>query len=257
MPQPFPLTGRVALVTGVSRARGIGTAIARRLLDDGASVLATGWAEHDAAMPWGAEEAGLDAEGAARERLAYEAADLADPETPNALVDAAVRRFGRIDVIVANHARSASQSLAALTADEIDRCFAVNTRASALLAKHLAERRAPGPGGRLVLFTSGQGLGPMAGELPYAISKGAIEAMTASLADALAERGVTVNCVNPGPTDTGWASGALHAAIASRFPARRWGTPADVARLVAWLASDESEWVTGQVIHSEGGFRRA
>lgn len=257
MSQPLPLASRVALVTGVSRARGIGTAIVRRLLDDGACVLATGWSAHDAAMPWGAEDSGLVLDGAARERLAYEPADLEDPETPYALVDAAVRRFGRIDVVVANHARSAAQSLAELSAAELDRCFAVNARASALLAKHLAEVRAPGPGGRLVLFTSGQGLAPMPGELPYAISKGAIQAMTASLADALAERGVTVNCVNPGPVDTGWASGALHAEIAQRFPAKRWGTPADVARLVAWLASDESEWVTGQVIHSEGGFRRA
>jgi 3-oxoacyl-[acyl-carrier protein] reductase len=96
----------------------------------------------------------------------------------------------------------------------------------------------------------------MPGELPYAISKGAIEAITPSLADALVERGIMVNCVNPGPTDTGWATGALHAEIAARFPGRRWGRPEDTARLVAWLASDEAAWITGQVIHSEGGFRR-
>jgi 3-oxoacyl-[acyl-carrier protein] reductase len=97
----------------------------------------------------------------------------------------------------------------------------------------------------------------MSDELPYAISKGAIQAMTASLADALVERGITVNCVNPGPVDTGWASGDLHASIARRFPAQRWGRPEDTARLVAWLVSDEAAWITGQVIHSEGGFRRA
>jgi 3-oxoacyl-[acyl-carrier protein] reductase len=254
MAQHAPLAGRAALVTGVSRARGIGVAIVRRLLADGAAVLATGWPAHDAEMPWGAEAHGLAADPA---RLAYEPADLADPETPEALVAAAQRRFGRIDIVIANHARSAAQPIDALTAEELDRCFAVNTRASALLAKHLAAARAPGPGGRLVLFTSGQGRGPMPGELPYAISKGAIEAMTPSLADALADRGITVNCVNPGPVDTGWATGALHAEIARRFPAQRWGTPEDVARLVAWLASDEAGWITGQLIHSEGGFRRA
>jgi 3-oxoacyl-[acyl-carrier protein] reductase len=247
-----PLAGRVALVTGVSRARGVGVAIVRRLLDDGASVLATGWPPHDAAMPWGEEPSGLTV----GPRLTFERADLEDPETPGALVDAAVRRFGALDVVVANHARSAAQSLEALTADELDRCFAVNARASALLAKHLAAARAPGPGGRLILFTSGQSRGPMPGELPYAISKGAIEAMTPSLADALADRGITVNCVNPGPVDTGWATGAVHAEVARRFPSGRWGTPEDVARVVAWLASDEAAWITGQVIHSEGGFRR-
>lgn len=251
------LGGRIALVTGVSRPAGIGAAIVERLLADGAKVLATGFERYDAEMPWGAAGDGASAlHDFSSERLAYATEDLEDPAAPRRLVAAAVERFGRIDIVVANHARSASQSLAELTAAELDRCWAVNARASALLAQALAELRAPGPGGRLVLFTSGQHRAPMAGELPYAISKGAIHQMTASLADALAERGVTVNCVNPGPTDTGWATGELHAAIARRFPSQRWGQPADAARLVAWLVSDEAAWITGQVIDSEGGFRR-
>jgi 3-oxoacyl-[acyl-carrier protein] reductase len=250
---PLPLDGRVALVTGVSRRVGIGAAIATRLLADGASVLATGWSPHDAEMPWGADA--YDAPASPRFRAVE--ADLEDPATPRRLVDGAIERFGRIDVVVANHARSASQSLAEVTPAELDRCWAINARASVLLAQALGASRPPGAGGRLVLFTSGQHRGPMAGELPYAISKGAIHQMTASLADALADRGVTVNCVNPGPVDTGWARGALHGEIAARFPAGRWARPEDVARLVAWLASDESAWITGQVIDSEGGFRRA
>lgn len=254
-----PLAGRVALVTGVSRRAGIGAAIAERLLGDGAAVLACGWPAHDAEMPWGADgggEAALLAALGGGDALAYRLADLEDPAAPRRLVEAAIARFGRIDVVVANHARSSVQSLLEVTALELDRCWAVNARASVLLARALAELREPAPGGRLVLFTSAQHIGPMAGELPYAISKGAIHQMTASLADALVERGVTVNCVNPGPVDTGYATAAAHAAIARRFPARRWGQPADVARLVAWLASDESAWITGQVIDSEGGFRR-
>jgi 3-oxoacyl-[acyl-carrier protein] reductase len=96
----------------------------------------------------------------------------------------------------------------------------------------------------------------MPDELPYALSKGAVQSIVASLADALAERGVTVNGLNPGPVDTGWAAGPRHDPIARRFPAGRWGTPEDAARVVAWLASDEAAWVTGQTIHAEGGFRR-
>ncbi len=256
MPSSLPLEGRVAIVTGVSRARGIGAALVRRLLDDGARVLATGWAAHDAEMPWGEDRAGGAALFAGDERVAWRADDLEQPDAPRQIAAAARARFGRVDILVANHARSSTQSLAEVTALELDRCFAINARATLLLAQAVAELRAPGPGGRIILFTSGQHLGPMASELPYAISKGAVHQMTASLADALAERGFTVNCVNPGPVDTGWATGELHARIARRFPSGRWGRPEDAARLVAWLASDAAEWITGQVINSEGGVRR-
>jgi 3-oxoacyl-[acyl-carrier protein] reductase len=96
----------------------------------------------------------------------------------------------------------------------------------------------------------------MARELPYAISKGALHQMTRSLADALIDAGIVANCINPGPVDTGWADPELNAAVAARFPAGRWGTPADVANLVAFLCRDEGAWIVGQVLDSEGGFRR-
>jgi 3-oxoacyl-[acyl-carrier protein] reductase len=111
-------------------------------------------------------------------------------------------------------------------------------------------------GGRVVLVTSGQQLGPMPDELAYATSKGALVAITPTLADTLADRGITVSTVNPGPTDTGYADEAVRERVATRFPGGRWGAPDDVARLVAWLCTDEAAWVTGQVINSEGGFRR-
>jgi 3-oxoacyl-[acyl-carrier protein] reductase len=241
------LSGRIALVTGVSRRRGIGAAIGERLATDGASVFAAGWEFHDAEMPWGADSVDLP----------FESVDLGDPDAPAQLVDAAIERFGALDIVVANHARSSQEPLAEVTADELDRCWAVNARASVLLTQAFAGRHDDRrPGGRVVLFTSGQHLAPMGGELAYAISKGAIHQMTLSLADQLAHRGITVNCVNPGPVDTGWATGETHAAVAARFPSGRWGTPDDVARLVAWLVSDEAGWITGQVVDSEGGFRR-
>jgi 3-oxoacyl-[acyl-carrier protein] reductase len=255
------LDGRVALVTGVSRRTGIGFGIARRLVRDGASVFVSGWEPHDAEMPWGAEPGGLDAAVAELDpgegRLAAAPADLEPPDGPRRLVDAAVARFGILDIVVANHARSSGQDLAALTAAELDRCWAVNARATLLLVQALAALDRHGrPGGRAVLFTSGQHLAPMAGELPYSVSKGAIHQMTLSLADATAARGITVNCVNPGPVDTGWATGATHDAIAARFPGGRWGSPDDVANLVGWLVSDDAAWITGQILNSEGGFRR-
>jgi 3-oxoacyl-[acyl-carrier protein] reductase len=253
--------GRIALVTGVSRRIGIGAAITKRLLAEGARVLATGFTPHDVEMPWGADPGGSDALleelGGTPETLHYvEGPDFEDPATPERMLRATIERFGGIDIVVANHARSSHETLAEVSVEELDRCWAINARASALLARGLLELREPAPGGRLVLFTSGQHIGPMAGEIAYAISKGAIHQMTASLADALIDRGVTVNCINPGPVDTGYALGRSHRVIAEMFPAKRWGTTDEVASLVAFLCSDDGAWITGQVIVSEGGFRR-
>jgi 3-oxoacyl-[acyl-carrier protein] reductase len=114
-----------------------------------------------------------------------------------------------------------------------------------------------GSGGRVVNFSSGQHLGPMPDELAYAGSKGAIIAFSTSIAPSLARRGITINVVNPGPTDTGWMTPDLRDAIADQIPMGRVGMPDDAARLVGWLASDEAQWITGQVINSEGGMIRS
>lgn len=255
-----PLVGRVALVTGVSRRGGIGFAIAQRLLADGASVFLHSWAPHDAEHPWGADPDGVDAliaDLGPADRVDHRSADFRDPDAPAAVVRAAIERFGALDVVVANHARSSHFPLETVTASELDATWAVNTRASLLLVQaHAAAHDDTRPGGRVVLFTSGQHLAPMAGELPYAVSKGAIHQMTRSLADHLADRRITVNCLNPGPTDTGWAEPILTADVRRMMPAGRWGTPTDAANLVAFLVSDDGGWITGQVIDSEGGFRR-
>ena len=94
----------------------------------------------------------------------------------------------------------------------------------------------------------------MPGELAYAATKGAVAAFTRSLAVELGSKDITVNAVNPGPTDTGWMDEDLKRELTLRFPLGRLGLPEDAARLVAWLATDEAGWITGQVIDSEGGF---
>jgi 3-oxoacyl-[acyl-carrier protein] reductase len=257
-----PLAGRVALVTGVSRRIGIGMAVARRLADLGADLFLTSWTQHDREQPWGPDPGGTDAVladlGAAGRgtRIEHLEADLLDPEAPHRVLAAAGEVFGRVDVLVCNHARSSDGGLEQVTAAELDACFAVNTRAVLLLVQAFAAQHDGRPGGRVVLFTSGQQLGPMQGELAYATSKAALAGITLSLADALADRGITVNTVNPGPTDTGYADPPIHERVARRFPSGRWGTPDDAARLVAWLCTDDGAWITGQLINSEGGFRR-
>jgi 3-oxoacyl-[acyl-carrier protein] reductase len=244
------LEGRVVLVTGVSRPSGIGIALARRMSALGAVVHASGWSAHDAEMPWGATDLG-------EVPFEVEECDLEDPEAPPALVDRVVDRHGALDVVLAVHARSSSSGLADLTADELDRCWAANVRSTVLLAQRFAEVHDPNrPGGRMVWFTSGQHHAPMPDELPYAVTKGALHQLTASLADALIHRGIVASCINPGPVDTGWATGDLHAEIAARFPSGRWTTPEEVADLVEHLVSDQGERLGGQVIDLEAGFRR-
>jgi 3-oxoacyl-[acyl-carrier protein] reductase len=241
------LTTRRALVTGVSRSGGIGAAIARRLAADGFELVLSGWAAHDAEQPWG-EDAGAGERLADALGAAHLPIDLEDPDAPQRLLAHA----GPIDVLVANHARSSSQSLGELTAEELDRSFAVNARATLLLVKGFAEQL--DGAGRVVLFSSGQYHGAMPGELPYIASKAVLQQLTASLAIELAPRGVTVNCVDPGPNDTGYATGERYRAVEAAMPAGRWGEPSDVARLVSWLCSDEADWVTGQTIASDGGW---
>ena len=125
--------------------------------------------------------------------------DLARPDTPAALLDAARAAFGHVDILVCNHASSGPDGpLADVTAEMLDAHWAVNTRASLLLAQAFARHHDGRPGGRIVFMTSGQNLGPMP-EIAYASSKGALAAITLSIADELADRGITVNCVNPGP----------------------------------------------------------
>lgn len=243
----------VALITGVSRRIGIGMAVARRLAAAGSDLFLHSWAPADAEQPWGADPGGPDAVRAelAGVRVAQLAADLADPDAPARLFDAATSTLGPVDVLVANHARSSAFALEELTAAELDLTFAVNTRATLLLVKEFAAR-CPGPG-RVVLMTSGQHRGPMPGALPYIASKGALHQLTLSLAAHLAPRGITVNTVDPGATDTGYADAESRAAVLARAPMGRWGEPDDAARLIAWLVGDAGRWVTGQVLTSNGG----
>jgi len=143
-----------------------------------------------------------------------------------------------------------------LTAAELDATLAVNVRATLLLVQAFAAQHDDArPGGRAVLLTSGQHKDPMPREIPYAASKGALHQIIRTLAAVLAPRGILVNGVNPGPTDTGWATPELTAEVARLMPLGRWGAPEDAARLIGWLCTDEAAWVVGQVIDSDGGFR--
>ncbi len=227
---------RVALVTGVSRPQGIGHAIAHRLHAQHVDL----FLHHYETYSGFPDVPHLDL-------------DLTKPTAPQELVDAVISAYGRLDVLVCNHALDGHDGpLSTMTAATLDTHWAVNTRSSILLTKAFADVATAG--GRVIYLTSGQDNGPMVNEIAYAASKGALASIVRSLSAALAAREITVNAVNPGPTDTGWASGELYEAVRAQSPTGRWGTPDDAARLIAWLAGEDASWVTGQVITSEGGF---
>jgi len=144
-------------------------------------------------------------------------------------------------------------TLEELTAEDIDLHYQVNVRGSLLLVKAFAAQHDGRSGGRVVLLTSDQHRNPMPGEVAYIASKGALHQRTLSLSAHLAAGGITVNTVNPGATDTGYATPDLYKAVLRSEPQGRWGQPEDAARLIAWLCTDDARWITGQVINSTGG----
>jgi 3-oxoacyl-[acyl-carrier protein] reductase len=260
-PATGDLRGRVALVTGVGRRRGIGSAVCLALASRGADVVLSYWRAYDREMSWGSDEdapeallgelraAGVRAEGVEM--------DLSLPDSARLLLDVAEERLGRPSILVNTAAYSTRDGFEVLDAEALDIHYAVNVRAMALLSVGFARRYPGGPGGRIVNFSSGQALGPMPGELAYIATKGAIEAFTLTLAAEVGHKGITVNAINPGATDTGWMTEEMKREIVTKSPSGRIGQPEDAARLVAFLAGDEGAWITGQVIHSEGGFFRS
>jgi len=246
---------RVALVTGASRRIGIGAAVCRALAADGVDVCFTHWSPYDATMPWGKDAEAvqnlLDELRWNGVRAAAIEADLSQPGSAIKILDAAEAQLGALSILVNNATYSVNGDYTQLDAAMLDAHYAVNMRGTFLLSVQFA-RRFNGQHGRIINLTSGQSLHPMPGELTYAATKGVVEAFTLSLASGLASKGITVNAVDPGATDTGWMDDDLKATILSHSPRGRIGQPEDAARLITFLAGESADWVTGQIIHSRG-----
>ena len=236
---------RAALVTGVSRRRGIAAAVAERLRNDGMTVVTTGWTPYDAVTHPGVDEQ-------TETDLQF---DLGDAEAPAKLVDAAQEKAGPITALVVAHTCDEGGGVFEQTPELIDRHLSVNVRGTLLLLRTFAERLGdPQTPGRVVIFTSGP---PQTGSIAYAASKGALEWITYSAATELGPRGITVNAVNPGPNQTGWMTPEIEHEAARRTPLGRAGHPEDAAALVSFLLSDDAAFINGQVLTSDGGHRVA
>jgi len=242
------LTGRTALVTGVSRRAGIGAAIARELAHAGARLFITFYRRYDHQQTWGAgpeePEALLRELGAITDAGGIEL-DLADPAASARLMAQAAQRFGHVDILVNNAAHWEAGGISDVDAGHLDRHYAVNVRATVLLCAEFARQLPSNRPGRIINITSGQGRAPMPGAVAYAVTKSALDALTLTLSAELADRRITVNALDPGPTDTGWISDELRSQL------MRITSPQEVARLVGRLAADEGASVTGQIIRMQ------
>jgi 3-oxoacyl-[acyl-carrier protein] reductase len=259
--QTIESKGSVALVTGVGRPAGIGAAVCRELATLGHDIAFTYWGRYDDEMYPG-DRGGFQAKFVAEieamgKRCYYREADLSDPLVPKQLVTGVVQTLGPIAILVNNAAYSTRADALEVTAEDLDAHYFVNFRATVLLSQAFLAQWSGETGGRIINLTSGQGLGSMPTEIAYAGSKGAIEAFTTSSAPTLGPLGVTINAVNPGPTDSGWMSDELRDELVPKFALGRIGRPEDAANLIAFLCSSQAGWITGQVINSEGGFERS
>ena len=240
--------GKTAVVTGGSR--GIGRAVCLELAKGGANVVLC-YAGNEAA----AAETVSACEALGAKALAVKC-DVADGEQVKALMDEAVKAFGRIDILVNNAGITRDGLLMMMKEADFDAVISANLRGTFLCMKAVARTMMKQRYGRIVNLSSVVGLRGNAGQVNYAASKAGVIGMTKSLAKELASRGVTVNAVAPGFIDTDMTAAmpeAAKTATLASIPMQRLGAPEDIAKAVAFLASDGAAYITGQVIAVDGG----
>ena len=243
---PGGLRDRVAVVTGASR--GIGRAVAKRLAEAGAAVVAAARGDH-------ADRVAADIR-AAGGRAVSVGVDVTEPRLVEAMVGTALDEYGRIDVLV-NNAGIVRDGLAVrMNPADWDAVVATNLTAAFACARAVLRPMIRQRGGRIVNVGSVVGRMGNAGQANYAASKAGLEGFSRSLAREVASRGITVNVVAPGMIDTDMTAGlseSAQAAMLAQIPAGRLGTADDVAGAVCFLASDEAAYVTGHVLAVNGG----
>lgn len=237
------LSGKVAIVTGASN--GIGRAIAERFAEEGAIVVVNFSKSGEKAQQ---VVTGIQAKGG---KAVAVQADMSLVGDARRLVIDTVKQFGRLDILVNNAGRFMPKPLMETTEDDFDQVIAVNAKGPYFAMQEAA--RVLKDGGRIVnISTDGTHLS-FPGATAYLGSKGALEQYTKGLAQELASRGITVNTVSPGFTETGMMTEPFRQIGIQLSPMKRLGLPKDIADVVAFVVSEEARWLTGQNIHAGGG----
>lgn len=237
------LNAKTAIVTGASQ--GIGLAVARRFFNDGANLVLTYLPEH------GEAKRVRELIGATDDRLLVLPGDLRETDFIGTLFEQAERRFGAPNIVAAIAGINLNRPVADTTEADYDRIFSINARATFWIFREAARKMSER--GRIIGVSSNMVLQGRAGHALYAGSKAAVEQFVRTLAKELGPRGITVNAVAPGPTDTAMVSQLSRDTAPGITPLGRLGQTADIADVIGFLASDDARWITGQIIGVNGG----
>ena len=264
----YGLKNKVAIVTGANNPQGIGATTALALAREGANVVLVYKKLPRAYDPSKADKNGVDRYFAANAgdasvveaklqamNAAYLAieSDISDEAAVKALYSEVLNRFGRVDILVNNAADGDMEgidTIEAITQAVIDDTFAVNVRGSILMIREMIRNR--GDHGRIINLST-DAAQVFAGQITYGASKATIEALTRSIALEVAKYAITVNCIAPGPTQTGWIDKDLETAVIPLIPMGCLIQPQDIAETILFLVSEQARMITGQVIKVSGG----
>ena len=240
--------GKIVVISGSTR--GIGIGMAEAFAAQGARVVLSGTTDAVAQVAEGFRQQGHEAIGVR--------ADVSVPEQAQALIDAAVAAYGTVDVLVNNAGITRDGLLIRMSEADWDQVLDVNLKGAFLLTKAAARIMMKKRSGRIINITSIVGVAGNAGQANYAASKAGMIGLTKSVARELASRGVTCNAVAPGFIESHMTDALPQETredYLKRIPAGRYGTSSEVAELVIFLASDKAAYITGQVIHIDGGLQ--